>query len=88
MADILHHDTEYPSGYEQSNGSEMALVKALLGGDEQSFMMLVEEYQLSMLRLATLYVHSRAVAEEVVQDTWVAVLNGLTHFEGRSSLRT
>ena len=41
-----------------------------------------------MLRIALLYVPSRAVAEEVVQDTWIGVLNGIDRFEGRSSLRT
>lgn len=41
-----------------------------------------------MLRLAAAYVPSQAVAEEVVQDTWVAVLHGVRRFEGRSSVRT
>jgi RNA polymerase sigma-70 factor, ECF subfamily len=41
-----------------------------------------------MLRIAMLYVSSRAVAEEVVQETWLAVLTGLERFEGRSTLKT
>lgn len=41
-----------------------------------------------MLRLAAGYVPSQAVAEEVVQDTWLAVLRGVSRFEGRSSVRT
>jgi RNA polymerase sigma-70 factor (ECF subfamily) len=41
-----------------------------------------------MLRDAQLYVRSRAVAEEVVQETWLAVLKGIGRFEGRSSLKT
>ena len=51
-------------------------------------MMLVERYQPAMLRVALMYVSTRAVAEEVVQDAWVGVLKGLEGFEGRSSLRT
>jgi RNA polymerase sigma-70 factor, ECF subfamily len=51
-------------------------------------MMLVDQYQPSMLRIARMYVSTQAVAEEVVQDTWVGVLRGLEGFEGRSSLRT
>ncbi len=50
--------------------------------------MLVERLQPSMLRIAQMYVSTRAVAEEVVQDAWVGVLRGLDGFEGRSSLRT
>ncbi len=57
-------------------------------GDERAFVALVESYNGSMLRLAGSFVPSRAVAEEVVQDTWLAVLRGLAAFEGRSSLRT
>ena len=41
-----------------------------------------------MLRVARIYVPTRAVAEDVVQDTWIAVLRGIDRFEGRSSLRT
>lgn len=64
------------------------LLRRLRAGDEQAFVALVERYNGSMLRLAASFVPSRAVAEEVVQDTWLAVLRGLARFEGRSSLRT
>jgi RNA polymerase sigma-70 factor (ECF subfamily) len=64
------------------------LVRRLRDGDEQAFTALVERYHASMVRLALSFVASRAVAEEVVQDTWLAVLNGLGRFEERSSLRT
>jgi RNA polymerase sigma-70 factor (ECF subfamily) len=67
---------------------DLALVAALRGGDETAFMMLVERYQPAMLRIARMYVSTHAVAEEVVQDAWLGVLNGLDRFEGRSSLRT
>ncbi len=50
--------------------------------------MLVERHSPSMLRIASLYTPSRAVAEDVVQETWLAVLQGLDRFEGRSSLKT
>jgi RNA polymerase sigma-70 factor (ECF subfamily) len=64
------------------------IVAALRRGDERAFASLVDELQGSMLRVAMTYVRERSVAEEVVQDTWLAVLNGLDGFEGRSSLRT
>ena len=67
---------------------DLALVEALRAGDETAFMMLVERYQPAMLRIALMYVSTRAVAEDVVQDAWVGVLKGLQGFEGRSSLRT
>ena len=67
---------------------DLALVRALRAGDETAFMMLVERYQPAMLRVALMYVSTRAVAEDVVQDAWVGVLKGLDGFEGRSSLRT
>jgi RNA polymerase sigma-70 factor, ECF subfamily len=64
------------------------LVEALRRGDEEAFTHLVTEYGPFLMRLALMHVPSRAVAEEVVQDTWVGVLNGIDRFEGRSSLRT
>jgi RNA polymerase sigma-70 factor, ECF subfamily len=64
------------------------LVGRLRSGDEQAFVTLVGRYQSPMLSVAAGYVSSRAVAEEVVQDTWLAVLRGINGFEGRSSVRT
>jgi RNA polymerase sigma-70 factor (ECF subfamily) len=61
---------------------------ALRRGDEQAFRDLVGAHQSSLLRLAMTYAPSRAVAEEIVQETWLAVLGGLDGFEGRASLRT
>jgi RNA polymerase sigma-70 factor, ECF subfamily len=68
--------------------SDSELLLRLRSGDERAFVSLVERYQEPMLRLAASFVPSRAVAEEVVQDTWLAVLRGLDSFEGRSSLKT
>lgn len=67
---------------------ELRLVEALRRGDEAAFATLIEHYHTPLLRLATIYVSSRAVAEEVVQETWLGVLQGLARFEGRSSLKT
>src|SRR5947209_15639114 len=51
-------------------------------------MSLIDRYHTTMVHLAMVYVTMRAVAEEVVQETWMAVLEGLNRFEGRSSLKT
>ncbi len=67
---------------------DQSLIDALRAGDEAAFAGLVEQYQRSLVRTAMLYVRDRDVAEEVVQDAWIAVLRGLEGFEGRSSLRT
>jgi len=64
------------------------LLRRLRLGDEDAFCELVDRHAASMLRVARLYVPSHAVAEEVVQETWLGVLNGLERFEGRSSLKT
>jgi RNA polymerase sigma-70 factor, ECF subfamily len=65
-----------------------SLVEALRRGDEEAFLSLVKRHQSAMLRVASTFVSSAAVAEEVVQEAWVGVLNGLDGFEGRSSLRS
>ncbi len=67
---------------------ETDLLAALRRGDEAAFTDLVEQYHTSLVRLAMLYVHDTSVAEEVAQETWLAVLQGLERFEGRSSLKT
>ena len=64
------------------------VVRALSERDEATFVELTRLYYASMLRVAQIYVSSRSIAEEVVQDTWIAVLNGIDRFEGRSSLKT
>jgi RNA polymerase sigma-70 factor (ECF subfamily) len=68
--------------------SDRRLVESLRAGDGAAFMRLVDELGPSMLRLARQFTPSGAVAEEVVQETWEAVLKGLDGFEGRSSLKT
>jgi RNA polymerase sigma-70 factor (ECF subfamily) len=68
--------------------AERRLLARLRAGDEAAFMEIVDAWGPSMLRLARQFTPSTAVAEEVVQETWVAVLSGLDRFEGRSSLKT
>jgi RNA polymerase sigma-70 factor, ECF subfamily len=68
--------------------SDEQILAALKRGDEAAFIQLVELHQGLMLRVARRYVRSSAVAEEVVQETWLGVLNGLERFEGRASLKT
>jgi RNA polymerase sigma-70 factor (ECF subfamily) len=70
------------------SSEEMRLVDGLRAGDEAAFVELTRLYGASMLRVAQLYVRSRAVAEEVVQESWLAVFKGISRFEGRSSLKT
>jgi len=65
-----------------------AVVAALRRGEEEAFAALVDEYGPSMLRVARMYVSTRAVAEEVVQEAWIGVISGIGRFEGRSSLKT
>jgi RNA polymerase sigma-70 factor, ECF subfamily len=64
------------------------LLEALREGDEMAFMALVDRYGALMLRVAGMYVRTPAVAEEVVQEAWLGVLEGIHRFEGRSSLKT
>jgi RNA polymerase sigma-70 factor (ECF subfamily) len=67
---------------------DLALVVALRRGDETAFSRLVAEHDSSLRRIARVYVSSQAVADEVVQDTWLGVIQGVWAFEGRSSLKT
>lgn len=67
---------------------DQALVDALRAGDEEAFRRIVREWHAPLVRVAQIFVPSRATAEEVAQETWVRVLGALERFEGRSSLRT
>lgn len=64
------------------------LLDALRAGDDEAFRLLVSRYHTRLLRFAESMVSSRAVAEEVVQDTWLGVVRGIDRFEGRSSIKT
>jgi RNA polymerase sigma-70 factor, ECF subfamily len=64
------------------------LLAGLRNGDEGAFAALVRTYHQPLLRLAASVVGNAAVAEEVVQDTWLAVVRGVDRFEGRSSFKT
>ena len=68
--------------------AEDELVAALRAGDEAAFATLVASWSRPMLLLARGFVSTEASAQEVVQDTWLAVVRGLAGFGGRSSLRT
>ena len=67
---------------------DWAVVEALRRGDENAFATLIDRYHTTLLRLAMSYVATREQAEDVVQETWLGVLNGVDRFEGRSSLKT
>jgi RNA polymerase sigma-70 factor (ECF subfamily) len=81
-------DSEFDAGAPAASTDELNLIAALRQGDEAAFMALVERYQAALVRVALMYVSSRAAAEDVVQETWLGVLQGLSRFEGRSSLKT
>jgi RNA polymerase sigma-70 factor (ECF subfamily) len=72
----------------RSGDDEAALIALLRNGDEAAFACLVDLHTPAMLRVARGYVRSHDVAEDVVQETWIALLKGIDGFEGRSSLRT
>lgn len=64
------------------------LIAALMAGDERAFGYLLDSYSGLLHRIARNYVSSDAVADEVVADTWLAVIQGIARFERRSSLKT
>jgi RNA polymerase sigma-70 factor, ECF subfamily len=68
--------------------SEEDLVDALRRGEADAFAILIDRHSGAMIRVAMAYVPSRAAAEEVVQETWIAVMRSIDGFEGRSSLKT
>ena len=73
---------------DRSGVDDLAVVAALRGGDERVYEALVDRYHRALVQIALMHVRDRTVAEEVAQETWLAVLEGIERFEGRSSLKT
>jgi RNA polymerase sigma-70 factor (ECF subfamily) len=71
-----------------ATASDEQIVAGLRAGDERTFRELFERSYPMMKRVARSYVSSDAVAEEIVQDTWMAIVTGIDRFEGRSALGT
>jgi|tagenome__1003787_1003787.scaffolds.fasta_scaffold20950431_4 RNA polymerase sigma-70 factor (ECF subfamily) len=76
------------AGHPGGSEPQSDLLERLRAGDRESFADLVDGWSPALLRVALLYVSTRASAEEIVQDTWLAVISQLDRFEGRSSLKT
>jgi RNA polymerase sigma-70 factor, ECF subfamily len=71
-----------------ATGLEQDLLDRLRAGDEDAFARLVERYHRQLIRIASAFVANGETAEEVAQETWLALLTGIDRFEARSSLRT
>jgi RNA polymerase sigma-70 factor (ECF subfamily) len=67
---------------------DAALIDALRAGDEAAFGWMLDQHNAALRRTARMYVATDALADEVVQETWLAVIKGIDRFEGRSSVKT
>ncbi len=88
LAVIVPRRGRLSSGSRAASDPDGELLAGVRVGEEQAFVELVARHHAAMLHLARSFVGSDAIAEEVVQDTWVAVLRGLDRFEGRSTFKT
>ena len=77
-----------PPPLDGTDDDELLFRRALQQRDEAAFAHLLDRYYPVMLRLALAHVRTRAAADEAIQDTWLAALQGFPRFEGRSSIRT
>lgn len=77
-----------PRAGEEYASEDDLLIRALKHGDERAFARATDMYFPGMLRLARSHVDSRATAEELVQETWIAAIRGIDRFEGRSAVKT
>ena len=71
-----------------ATADDQRIIAGLRAGNEAVFVEMVDKYHGSLVRVAMRYTLSRAVAEEVVQDTWIGVVEGIDRFEGRSTVKT
>lgn len=78
----------HPAAKPDPTNKDGALLARLRNGEDSAFEELVNKHHGGLIRMAMGHVTDREIAEEVVQDTWMAVIEGLNRFEGRSSLRT
>lgn len=85
MTRVASHQPALPSAQTEE---ERELLGRLRNGDRVAFAALVSTHGGALLRLAATFVKDRSLAEEVVQDAWLAALEHLEEFEGRASLRT
>jgi RNA polymerase sigma-70 factor (ECF subfamily) len=83
----MRSSSNAPAADAAAQADELELLGRLRRGERAAFTTLVERHGGALLRFARTFVHSQAVAEEVVQDTWMAALGGLAAFEGRASIR-
>jgi RNA polymerase sigma-70 factor (ECF subfamily) len=88
MTGIEHDPRPRPEGHLPERTVEQQLVQALRQGDEHAFTCLIDHHHASLVRMAMSYALDRAMAEEVAQETWLAVVTGIERFEGRCSLKT
>jgi len=87
-SDRVESEVEISGRHPSDSSEDAALVERLRKRDEGAFLEIVQRHHAGLVRLAQSFVNNRAVAEEVAQETWVAVLRGIDRFEGRSSLKT
>jgi RNA polymerase sigma-70 factor (ECF subfamily) len=80
--------TVVAAGRPGGSESQTELLERLRAGDRTAFAELVDGWSPALIRVALLYVSTRASAEEIVQETWLAVITQLDRFEGRSSIKT
>ena len=87
---VVHYCRHFPalSNVIITRVDDASLLISLRAGDEAAFDSLVQQYHSSLVRLARLFVRDELIAEELAQETWFAVLQGLDRFEGRSSFKT
>jgi RNA polymerase sigma-70 factor, ECF subfamily len=77
-----------PGARTAADDAERMLLQRLRAGDVEAFSGLVQRWHRLLLHVCARYVSSPAVAEEVVQETWMAVIDGLNNFQGRSTFRS
>jgi RNA polymerase sigma-70 factor (ECF subfamily) len=72
----------------RATAADLSMLARLRAGDESALIELVYRYQPALLRLALVFVPNRALAAEVVQETWTGMLEGIAHFEGQCRINT